>query len=89
MDKRTIQDGIFRIYLGIGSILLGMFLLVTSFFLFYAYPALGVFPELVWGVGQLFFLGSTLLGLGVYKHVKLKSNSNTSPQQRHEYEPGD
>jgi hypothetical protein len=80
VDKDTINNGLFRIYLGIGAIVLGMGLLVASFMIYYYSPALGVFPELVFAVGQLFLLGSTLLGLGVYKHIKL---SNKQSQDRY------
>ena len=84
MNQKTVDQGTYRIWLGISSIIVGILMNVLAMGFYYASvgPEGKVFPGLVNGSGEIYFVGTTLLGFGVYKHVQVKKSESAKPNHK-------
>ncbi len=79
MKQDTIDKGLFRIYLGIICIVIAITMHVSALTFYYWSSNKEVYPALTMATGELFLTGTTLLGFGVYKHVKTGTKPPTGP----------
>jgi len=80
MQQKTIDRGLYRIWLGIACIVIGVCMNLAAMTFYYMGVQDEVYPGLATGTGEILFTGGTLLGLGVYKHVKTRPNDHTRPK---------